>query len=109
MMHFRGRSPAHNRSHTGIGSITVADDMSVSGKITTTGLAGTVAHIHIGAVGANGPVVIALTKSGDNDWLVPAGAKLNAAQYEAYKNGGLYVNVHTVANKGGEIRDQLRP
>ena len=101
--------PPVSTAATGTGSITVAADMSVSGKITTTGLAGTVAHIHLGAAGVNGPVVIALTKNGDNEWLVPAGAKLNAAQYEAYKNGGLYVNVHTVTNKGGEIRDQLRP
>jgi len=101
--------PPVSTAASGSGSITVGADMSVSGKITTTGLNGTVAHIHNGAAGANGPVIIPLTKSGDNEWLVPAGAKLTAEQYEIYKKGGLYVNVHTVANKGGEIRDQLRP
>lgn len=101
--------PPLSTAATGSGTVTVGSDMSVSGKVTTTGLAGTVAHIHIGAAGANGPVIIPLTKSGDSDWVVPAGAKLNDAQYAAYKNGGLYVNVHTVANKGGEIRDQIRP
>ena len=34
---------------------------------------------------------------------------LTDAQYEAFKAGNLYVNVHSDANKGGEIRGQLRP
>ena len=41
--------------------------------------------------------------------IVPAGAKLNDAQIKAFKEGGLYVNVHTAANKGGEVRGQLNP
>ncbi len=94
---------------TGTGSITVNSDMSVSGSITTTGIVGTVAHIHMGAAGANGPVIVPLTKSGDNTWVVPPDAKLKDDQYQAFKAGGLYVNVHSAANKGGEIRDQLRP
>ena len=94
---------------TGTGTITVNSDMSVSGSVTTTGLAGTAAHIHMGAAGANGPVIVPLTKSGDNMWVVPPEAKLKEEQYQAFKAGGLYVNVHSAANKGGEIRDQLRP
>jgi hypothetical protein len=101
--------PPVSTAASGSGTITVGDDMSVSGSITTTGVAGTVAHIHQGAAGANGPVIIGLTKSGDNVWSVPAGAKLTEAQYQAFKAGGLYVNVHSATNKGGEIRDQLRP
>ena len=38
-----------------------------------------------------------------------AGAILTEAQYAAYTDGNLYVNVHTEANKGGEVRAQLRP
>ena len=34
---------------------------------------------------------------------------LTDAQYEAFKAGNLYVNVHSAANKGGEIRGQLKP
>jgi len=40
---------------------------------------------------------------------VPAGSKLTDAQYESYKAGNLYVNVHSAANKGGEIRAQIKP
>jgi hypothetical protein len=88
--------------------IRVGADRSVSGKIMVSGLDGTMAHIHQGAPGQNGPVVIGLTGMG-NEWMVPPGSKLTEAQYDAYKAGNLYVNVHTDANKGGEIRAQLRP
>ena len=36
------------------------------------------------------------------------GAKLTEAQYESYKAGKLYVNVHSARNPGGEIRGQLK-
>jgi len=101
--------PPVSTAASGSGTITIGADMTVSGSITTTGVAGTAAHIHQGAAGANGPVVIGLTKSGDNVWSVPAGAKLTEAQYQTYKAGGLYVNVHSATHKGGEIRDQIKP
>jgi hypothetical protein len=75
----------------------------------TTGVAGTMAHIHEGAPGKNGGVAVPLAKNGDNGWSVPAGAKLSDAQYEAFKAGNLYVNVHSSANPGGEIRGQIKP
>ena len=101
--------PAVKTSASGGGTITINADKTVSGSVTTTGVAGTMAHIHIGAAGKNGPVIVPLTKSGDGAWSVPAGAKLTDAQYEAYKAGDLYVNVHSAQNKGGEIRGQLKP
>jgi hypothetical protein len=101
--------PAVKTAASGSGTITVNDDMTVSGSVTTTGVAGTAAHIHMGAAGKNGPVAVPLTKSGDNGWSVPAGAKLTADQYKAYKAGELYVNVHSADNKGGELRGQLKP
>ncbi len=93
----------------GVGQIRVTPDGTVSGSVTTTGVAGTMAHIHIGAMGANGPVIIPLTGTSPGVWSVPAGAKLNAEQLSAYQAGKLYVNVHSAVNKGGEIRAQLKP
>lgn len=101
--------PPVSASGTGSGSITVADDGSISGSIKTVDVAGTAAHIHMGAEKMNGPVIVPLTKTSDNVWSVPAGSKLNAEQVKAYRAGGLYVNIHTEANKGGEIRTQLAP
>ena len=91
----------------GSGTITVADDGAVSGSVTTTGVQGTAAHIHEGAAGANGPVIVPFTKDGDT-YKAPAGAKLTPAQMTAFKAGNLYFNVHSDANKGGEIRGQLK-
>ncbi|MDD5240325.1 MAG: CHRD domain-containing protein [Sulfuricella sp.] len=93
---------------TGSGTVMVNSDMTVSGSVMTAGIAGTMAHVHIGAAGANGPVIIPLSRNGDNAWEVPAGAKLTDAQYQAYKAGELYINVHSAANKGGEIRGQIK-
>lgn len=102
--------PPVTTSASGSGSIKVKDDMTVSGSIKTTGIAGTAAHIHSGAPGHNGGVVITLAKSSDgNTWTVPDGAKLTEAQYKEYKAGSLYVNVHSAAHKGGELRGQLKP
>jgi hypothetical protein len=94
---------------SGSGSITINPDMTVSGGITTAGVTATAAHIHVGKAGVNGPVAVGLTRSGDNAWRVPDGAKFDANQFQAYKDGALYVNVHSAANKGGEIRGQLMP
>jgi hypothetical protein len=93
----------------GSGTITVNDDKSVSGSVTTTGIKATAAHIHEAAAGKNGPVAIPLEKKSDNEFAVPAGAKLSDAQYKALKAGNLYVNVHSDAHKNGEIRAQLKP
>ena len=101
--------PAVTTNAAGSARITVGDDMTISGSVTTTGLAGTAAHIHMAAVGQNGPVAAALTKSGDSGWVVPAGAKLTEAQFAAFQAGNLYINVHSEANKGGEIRGQITP
>ena len=102
--------PAVQSSATGKGKITVGADKSVSGKITTTGVDGTMAHIHMGSEpGKNGPPIITLEKGADGSWSVPAGAKLTDEQYAAFKAGSLYVNVHSADHKGGEIRAPLKP
>ena len=101
--------PPVSTSASGTGTIRVSDDRGVTGSFKTQGAAITAAHIHEGAAGQNGPVIIPLQKSGDNDWVVPPGAKLTEAQYAAYKQGRLYVNFHSAQHKGGEIRAQIKP
>ncbi len=102
-------TPPVATSATGSGTIDVKADKSVSGAITTKGLTGTAAHIHVGAPGASGPPIITLTQGPDGTWTVPAGSKLTDEQFATFKRGGLYVNVHSAAHGPGEIRGQLKP
>src|SRR5262249_46844049 len=60
--------PPVTTSATGSGTITVGDDRTVSGSVTTTGVVGVAAHIHQAAPGQNGSAIIPLTKSGDSGW-----------------------------------------
>jgi hypothetical protein len=99
--------PPVNTQAKGTGTFRVADDGTVTGSVTTEGVSGTMAHIHQGAKGQNGPVIVPLTKNGDT-YTVPEGRKLTPAQMDALKAGNLYVNVHSNAHKGGEIRAQLQ-
>ena len=106
--------PPVKTSGSGVGNFVINADKSISGSVTTSGVDGSVAHIHDSAPGQmcggkNGPVIIPLTKGPDNTWSVPAGTKLTDAQYTSYQAGKLYVNVHTAANKGGEICSPLTP
>jgi CHRD domain len=76
-------------------------------KLTFAKLTGpaTAAHIHMGAMGKSGNVVIPLCgpcKSGQTGT-----ATVSAAVKAAFKKHLLYVNVHTAKNPAGEIRGQL--
>jgi len=100
--------PAAKSEGKGSGSFRVAEDGTISGSVTTEGVKGTMAHIHQGAKGVNGPVIIPLEKKGDT-YTVPDGKKLTQPQMDALKAGNLYVNVHSNEYKGGEVRAQLQP
>jgi CHRD domain len=100
--------PAVTSSASGTAMVTIGADRSVKATVTTTGMTPTASHIHMAAAGANGPVIVPFTKSGDNTFASAPDAKLTEEQYAAYKAGKLYVNVHSAANPGGEIRAQLK-
>jgi hypothetical protein len=76
-------------------------------KLTFTKLSGpaTAAHIHLGAMGKAGNVLVPLCgpcKSGASGT-----ATLTAALKKDFTKHLLYVNVHTAKNPAGEIRGQL--
>jgi len=100
--------PAVTTTATGTATVAIKDDRSVSVQVTTTGMTPTASHIHMGAVGVNGPVIVPFTKTGDNTFASAPDAKLTEEQYAAYKAGNLYVNVHSAKNPGGEIRGQIK-
>jgi hypothetical protein len=81
---------------------------TVYGSVVINGVAATAAHIHMAPAGQNGPVVVPLVKVSDTVFAVPGATTLTADQWEAYLNGLLYVNVHSAANPGGEIRAQIK-
>ena len=93
---------------SGQGFITVDESSGrVAGVVTTFATTGTSAHVHDGAVGDTGPVIIELTQSSPGTWSVPEGATLTPPQVASFKNGTFYVDVHTAANANGEIRGQV--
>ena len=94
---------------SGSGTFIVGADKSVSGTVTVAGMSVTVAHVHEAPAGKNGPIVFPLTRSSDTVWTVPAGAKLSDVQYESFKAGNLYFNIHSAAHKTGEVRGQIKP
>ena len=100
--------PAVTSTAVGTANVTVHPDHTVKVKVTVSGMEPTASHIHEGAAGTNGGVIVPLTKLGDNEFVSGDGAKLTDAQYAAFKAGNLYVNVHSAKHPGGEIRGQLK-
>jgi hypothetical protein len=102
--------PANASTATGRAVITY-DQISrqVQGSITLQGITATVAHVHMGAAGVNGPVVFELTETaaGSGVWAIASGTVLSAEQAAALIAGELYFNAHSAAFSGGEIRAQL--
>ncbi len=76
-------------------------------EVRTFGLAATMAHIHMGAVGVPGGIVFVL--AGGPSVFTGTTAVLTPAQLADLQAGLYYINVHTMANPGGEIRGQLLP
>lgn len=96
----------------------VAEGGKISYEVAVSGLSSefTAAHIHGGAEGALGLVVVPLTLGkGVIDASMIKGTNPDASQMTlsdllaAMKSGGCYVNVHTAGNPKGEIRGQIRP
>jgi CHRD domain-containing protein len=97
-----------NAGGTFSATITKSDTgASVSWQLSFSGLTGNAiaAHIHTGAVGSPGPVVLALC--GPCTSPASGTGNLTDAALQAIEGGTAYVNVHTPTNPGGEIRGQL--
>lgn len=89
--------------------VQIQPDGSVNYRVEVTGLTGppTAAHVHVAPVGANGPIVFGL--AGGPVVFTGTSPVLTPAQLLDCRIGNWYVNVHTAAFPGGEIRGQLRP
>ena len=120
-----GENPAINTG--AFGSATVTVDMAartVSYRVDVYNLPSgvTASHIHVGAVGTNGPVVVnfAPPVPASNDFgfsgtvretefvLRPdQGIRSVDDMFQAILGENSYVNVHSAVNGGGEVRGQL--
>ena len=94
----------------GSGSVTAAFDTAskqLSWKGSVTGLSGpaTAAHFHSAESGKNGAVVVPI--AGADKGSFEGSATLTDAQAEELMAGKWYVNIHSAANKAGEIRGQV--
>jgi hypothetical protein len=105
---------------TGIAEFTPMGMDSIAYSINATNIEGaTAGHVHLGAKGENGPVVVTLFKYDTPMNQVSENGTITADKLEgpmagkqisdlaaAGGNGTLYVNVHTEQNPNGEIRGQ---
>jgi hypothetical protein len=111
-------TPAVATSATGQGTAVIsADGSTITYLVTYSGLSGTLnaAHIHTGAAGVAGGVILPLVAGPS-----PMSGTLTAADFSAsgsvttfaqavaaIRAGTTYFNLHTSANPGGEIRGQI--
>jgi hypothetical protein len=117
--------PAVTTTASGSATISIEGDEIVY-RVEVTDLENVlVSHIHVGELGANGPVNMNLCGEGLPDG-VPAcqggtgvlvessnGVTQGGISFDslvsAIRAGNAYVNVHTTQNQNGEIRGQLEP
>src|SRR6266849_6681713 len=121
--------PAVNTDAFGFAKVRLSEDNStLSFEVVVCNIANVIAsHIHVGAAGTNGPVVLPLfgsstpfnstrgcdtlaegTRTSANLVARPdAGINTWTDFINALVAGNTYVNVHTIAHTGGEIRGQL--
>jgi hypothetical protein len=123
--------PTVDTKATGEATFTVsADGRKIAYTVRVRDLADlTMAHIHLGTTGRNGPVVVRLYPTNGKRALIKgtkngelATGKITAASLQgpekghplralikAMQDGDAYVNVHTAEHKDGEIRGQITP
>jgi hypothetical protein len=93
---------------TGTG-VVIADPATRNFKatITTSGIAGTAAHIHLGVPGVSGAIVFPMTEiaAGSGVWVTQG--TMADTQFNTLVAGNYYFNVHSAAFQNGEIRGQI--
>lgn len=99
-------TPPSGSAATGTAELWLSEPENVlTYEVDTVGLvAPAAAHLHAGAVGVAGPILVGLNGSSPRFCGV---ASLTASDVTTLKSGGTYLNFHTTAFPGGEIRGQV--
>jgi hypothetical protein len=92
---------------TGLGSV-IFDPatLGITYRLSHTVVGATAAHIHQAPAGVNGDIIVFFNLIGQG---ASGAATLTAPQAAALQSAGCYMNVHSGAFGGGEIRGQLLP
>ena len=103
--------PAVTTTATGTALIRVTSDKTLYTKVIITSLETTdmimAAHIHTGATGVNGGILVGICAA-TSDFGLNKIFTLTDAQYNSLKTDALYVNAHSVVRTGGVVRGQIR-
>jgi hypothetical protein len=79
---------------------------SFNGSMTIKDITPTMSHIHEGATGVNGSIVVNFTPP-TSTTPTATSQLVNATVVKEFLDDATYMNAHTAANTGGEIRGQL--
>ena len=110
-------APPVNTSASGTATATLdGNELTIQGAFSGLSanlyvVSGTSVHVHQGAESTAGGIVFGLqvTSTDQRSGTFNGTRKLSAEEQNAFRNGLFYVNVHTTANQGGEIRGQFFP
>ena len=98
--------PSNTSMASGSSTLTYNKSTKTFSIVTTySGLTPTMGHIHKAVKGINGAVIFPFTNVGTSP--IKLESSLTDEQFQAMEKDSMYVNLHTTAFPGGEIRGQL--
>jgi hypothetical protein len=103
--------PPVTTTASGLAVIRVTSDRTVYSRVTVDNIETndqvTMAHIHAGPRGVNGPIIVPLANA-PADFNVQRTQTISVAKYDSLMTLPTYVNVHSTRNPAGKIRGQIR-
>ena len=102
-------TPPNGTTATGTATFTLNANGSLTYSVTVTGMSGTAAHLHHGPFGSGVPGSIEVSLMGGPTTWSGTSLPLTPDDIELLQTKQLYVNVHSGAFPGGQIRGQVVP